>query len=365
MATTQVANGSDLNITRVQEKLISTIAERENLFANLIGTSMDSPFQRITDLQKHSGDTVKYHLGAKLSADGVDGDSTLEGNEESLTFYHDSLLIDQKRHAVRIDGQMTEQRSAIDLRSRAKDALGGWARDFMTEVLTYYISGARGARYAAGANVLDTTFTGFAGNSLVAPDTGHWLVNTSNGASSGTMANMTTAFLDKAVKKIKLLVNNSAAMRPMTSKGRKLFAAFLTPEQIYDLRNDSNWEAAQQNANVRGEENPLFSGAAGYWNGLAIFENPCGVLINSGETGPDGTAYSAAIARGVIVGAQACGIAFGKSGALEGNWKYIEKDTFDYYNSVGFAIASIMGVKKLRFNSMDYGVFTLDTGYTA
>lgn len=364
MATTQVATGSDLNILRVQEKLISTIAERDNLFAPLIGTSMESAIQKITDLQKNSGDTVKYHLGAKLSGAGITGDSTLEGNEESLTFYHDSLIVDQLRHAVRIDGQMTEQRSAINLRTRAKDALGGWGRDYMTEILTYTLSGARGSRYAAGANVIDTTFTGFAGNTLVAPDTGHWMVNSSTDASNGTLAKTTTAFLDKVVRKIKLLGNVSAAMQPINTKGQKLFAAYLTPEQIYDLRQDSLWQSAQQNANVRAESNPLFSGALGYWNGLAIFENTCGVLINSGENGPDGNAYSANVARGIIVGAQAAGIAFGKSGAMEGNWKYVEKE-FDYQNQVGFAIASIFGVKKLRFNSRDYGVFTFDTAYTA
>jgi hypothetical protein len=40
----------------------------------------------------------------QLSGAGIQGDSTLEGNEEALTLYRDTVLIDQLRHAVRSGG---------------------------------------------------------------------------------------------------------------------------------------------------------------------------------------------------------------------------------------------------------------------
>lgn len=358
MANTQVANGSSLNPIIVQEKLISVMAERDNLFAPLIGTGMDSVVQKITDLQKNSGDTVKFHLGAKLTGSGVTGDSTLEGSEEAMVHYADSLLIDQIRNAVRLDGVMTEQRSAINLRKEAGPRLGIWAREWLTELITVYASGARGVRTGL---ILPTSFTGFAGNSLQAPDSGHLLIagaGTKLGLTSSDV--MTTTILDKAVRKIKLLINTGAAMRPVSVKGKKYFIALLTPEQIYDLRQDSKWQSAQQQANIRGEENPLFSGAEGVWNGLVIYENAAGVLFND-----YGAGANVGAARAVILGAQSLGIAYGKSGAAsDGNFKYIEKTDFDYYNQTGFAVSSVVGVKKLQFNSKDYGTFTVDTAYT-
>jgi N4-gp56 family major capsid protein len=358
MANTSVANGSSLNPIHVQEKVIGHYAERQNLFADLIGTGPDSIIQKITELEKGKGDTVKVHIFGKLATYGVTGDSTLEGNEEALAPYNDSIKIDQLRHAVKLDGKMTEQRSAVNLRLEAGVQLGTYARDLMTEFLTFHLSGARGVRTG---HICSTGWTGFA-NSLVTPDSAHQLI-----AGAGTKAGltssdkMTTALLDKSVAKIKLLMNAGVPMRPATVKGRKYFVCYVTPEQMYDLRQDTNWINAQKDANVRSEDNPIFSGAEGMWNGLVIKVNDAGVLFND-----YGAGSNVGAARAVILGAQAAAVAFGNSGSDAGNtFKYIEKVDFDYFNQNGFAIASIFGVKKLAFNSKDNGVFTVDTAYTS
>lgn len=89
MATTQVANSDSLNVLRVQEKLIAYMAERDNPYSGMIGESIESAIQRITDLEKQRGDTVKVHLGTKLSDQGVTDDDTLEGNEEAMNYHND------------------------------------------------------------------------------------------------------------------------------------------------------------------------------------------------------------------------------------------------------------------------------------
>lgn len=363
MSTTLVnsATLSDLIPIRVQEKLISVMAEREGIYSTLMGSGESSIIQIVNDLKKAKGDQVKVHLGVKLSGEGVDSDNTLEGSEEAMNFYSDALYIDQKRHGIRLDGVMTEQRSAINLREQAGPRLGTWAREWLTEVLTCYLYGSRGVRTGM---ILPTTFTGFAGNSIQAPDTSHQLIAGTAGTKIGMAATdrMTTALLTKAVRNIKLLINSGAAMRPAKVNGKSYFIALLTPEQIYDLRQDSNWVNAQQYANVRGNENPLFQDAEGTWNGLIIKENDHGVLFND-----YGAGSNVAAARAVILGAQAATIAFGNSGgtdAADGRWKYKEKG-FDYDNQTGFAISTVLGCKKLRFNSRDYGVYSIDTGYTA
>lgn len=359
MANTQVATGSSLNPIHVQEMVIGHYAERQNLFSDLMGTGPDAIIQKVTDLEKAKGDTVKLHIFGKLATYGKEGDAALETNEEALAPYSDTIKIDQYRHAVKLDGKMTEQRSAVNLRTEAGVQLGTYARDLFTEMLTCNLSGARGVRTGL---ILPTSWTGFAGNALITPDSAHQLI-----AGAGTKAGLTTAdkmstaLLDKAKVKIQLLMNAGVPMRPATVKGKKYFVVILTPEQMYDLRQDTNWINAQKDANVRSEDNPIFSGAEGVWNGFIIRVNDAGVLFNDYGAGANVNA-----ARAVILGAQAAGVAFGNSGSKSGNnFKYIEKVDFDYFNQNGFAIASIFGIKKLQFNSKDNGVFTLDTAYTA
>ena len=50
------------------------------------------------------------------TGDGVQGDGVLEGNEESLTTYSDSVFVNQLRHA-HTGGYMSEQRVLFNMRS--------------------------------------------------------------------------------------------------------------------------------------------------------------------------------------------------------------------------------------------------------
>lgn len=357
MATTTVAQGASLDPTWVQEKVISQYAERENFWSKYMGEGPGSVIQVVNELKSNPGDTIKVHVFAKLGNEGVDSDSTLEGNEAALTPYADTLYLDQKRNAVRIGGRLTEQRSAINLRKQAGHALGTWAKDWVTELLTVYLSGRRGTRTLT---VLPTGFTAFGSNSLRTPDSTHVLWAGSAATEAGLTANdkMTSALLDKAITKIRLLINSGVPMRPIDNQGR--FLCVLTPEQEYDLWQDADFVAAQLNAAQRGSDNPLFTGAIGTWKNLILVVNPAGVLFT--------TSGSVAAAQCLILGAQAGAWVKGKEmGSTDGgggSWRYTEKE-FDFDNQIGFAIATMMGVQKLRFNSLDQGVFSVVTGYTS
>lgn len=359
MAQTTVANNSGLNPTWVIEQVIMQYAERENILAPYVGEGPDSIIQKITQLQKKSGDTVKVTLFSKLSSLGVDADSVLEGNEDSLTPYQDTLLISQKRNAVRLAGRLTEQRSAVNLRKQSTFALGVWARDFMSELLSIYLNGVRGTRTMT---VLPTGFTGFGGNALNAPDATHLLY-----AGAGTEAGLTAAdkmgtqALDKMWAKAKLLINSGVPIKFPKVNGVDRPVVLISPEQFYDLQQDPDWVSAQANAANRGTDNVLFTGMAGLWKGMIIRENPCQPLITNGSGGAN-------YAQAVMLGCQAGAIAFGgEEGATDGGggrWRSIQKE-FDFDNQVAFAIASILGAKKLQFQSQDNATFSLRTAYTS
>jgi N4-gp56 family major capsid protein len=364
-------NNSSLNPIIVQERVISQYAERENFFSRYMGESPSSVIQVVNDLANRPGDSVRVHVFSKLGSPGVDGDATLEGQESALSYNADLLLLGQKRQAVRLAGRLTEQRSAIDLRKQAGHALGVWAKDWVTELLTVYLAGFRGSRTLT---VLPPSFGGFAGNALRAPDPAHRLIAGAGTAPALTTADkMTCALLDKAITKVQLLINTGVPMRAIDAQGR--FLCIITPEQAYDLWQDADFVAAQQYAQVRGDNNPLFTGMMGMWKNLIIVVNPAGVLLPQGaDLNPAGSPLGTALltnspaAQAQILGAQSGAWVKGKEEGASmggaGSWRYTEKE-FDFDNQIGFAVATLMGFQKLQFANQDHGAFSVFTAYTS
>ena len=62
----------------------------------MMGTETNNIIQLKDQLKKTKGDTITLPLTAKMSGDGVSGDNELEGNEEKINAYSESILIDEK-----------------------------------------------------------------------------------------------------------------------------------------------------------------------------------------------------------------------------------------------------------------------------
>lgn len=372
MSNTQVLNNdaAGRNVTKAQETRIVTEMIRGDLYDGLMGKGSMSAFRVVNDLTKQRGDTIRLYFGGKLLDDGVDGDDTLEGNEEAIRDFYQEIRIGQKRKAVRLAGKLTEQRSQVPLRVRSGELLSGFTKDIMNEYKTWSLYGARGVRAGNGL-ITPITFTGFAGNTLLAPDNTHWYI--ADTATSSTpaataltaTATMKTSVLEAVRKKIALLSITGQGFEPMTYDGTTVRGVvYLTPEQMSDLRQDSGWKDDFRLGYDPGKSNPIFKGNSFLYADFLIKENPLGVLFNN--YGASGTL---AAARAVVVAPNALGIAWGYNfgdgaGGVWGNWAYKEKE-FDYANQAGFATCAQFGVQKLRWNGMDNGVFTFDTAYSA
>lgn len=87
------------------------------------------------------------------------------------------------------------------------------------------------------------------------------------------------------------------------------------------------------------------------YNGVVLHE---AVRLPTAATG----ANAANCRRAVFCGAQAVAMAWG-SGYSE-QPKYIE-DLFDYDRQFGVSVQSIIGAKKLQFNSKDFGTIVMST----
>src|SRR5258708_19462695 len=94
-------------------KLWSKRLNVEVLKNTWIGRFMGPPTSNIIQIKdetsKSAGDKITYGLRMQLTGAGVVGDGTLEGMEESLTTFNDSVFINQLRHAASPAGNMTHQ----------------------------------------------------------------------------------------------------------------------------------------------------------------------------------------------------------------------------------------------------------------
>jgi N4-gp56 family major capsid protein len=142
--------------------------------------------------------------------------------------------------------------------------------------------------------------------------------------------------------------------------GKDKFVMFLHPYQVYDLRtttSDGQWLDIQKAAMMggKGSDSPIYSGALGEYNGTILHESarmPAGVNSTT-------AAAVASTRRAVFCGAQAAVMAYGQDGAAD-NMTWVE-ELFDYENQLGVAAGMISGLKKTRFNSLDFGTICVPT----
>ena len=311
---------------------------RKQLFADVrdelymtrfMGTSPRSMVQELTDLKKQKGSNISFGLGMKLSGDGITGDSELEGQEEQMTDYDEDLVIDQLRHAVRLTGRMDEKKSAYNMRMSAKERLTDWWAERIDEEIIDKLCGDTSSTFSNTPTAAAATRQVRAGGAAAI-------------ANITTAMKMDTKVLDAAKQTAKLA---DPKIRPLRVGGKEMYVAILHPYDATNLRQDPVWNQAQREANVRGEKNPIFSGALGIYNGIVIHEHEYIYRTNDGSA-------SAYVARNVLCGQQAA--VFGWGAPV----KWVEK-SFDYGNKWGISVGAIFGVIKPIFNSLDYGVITM------
>lgn len=300
-----------------------------------IGNSEQSMIQELEDLSKGPGTNLSFGLGMKLSGAGVNGDSTLEGSEEAMTDYDEDVAINQKRFGVLLTGEFDEKRNMYDMRMSAKNRLADRWAEFIDQDLLDKICGNTTATFGNTPTAAASSRSVYAGG-----QTSIGNITTSN--------KMDTKVLD-AAKQTAILA--SPKVRPLRISGKEYYVAILHPYDALNLRQDPVWSQAQRDANVRGEDNPIFSGALGVWNGIVVHEHEYVYRTNDGSA-------SAYVSRNVLCGQQAGVIAWGKP------VDWVEK-TFDYGNQWGVKVGAIYGCIKPIFNAVDYGVVTMHAASAA
>ena len=288
------------------------IAQAENKtfwkkFEGPEGSSM--PIIRKDDLTKAPGDTIKMDMVLALTGAGVTGDTNaLSGNEEALKFRQLSVQVSDLAHAVRWT-EKTEALINYDTRSTALNQLQKWLAGKLDDRIWSELTG--------GGTTLPTLNQWFAGTATS--------VNTL--ADSDTAGRLKLSDISDA----KAYAQSTLKIEPMqTDNGEEYYGLVLHPFTALSLKKDTNYQQAQRDANVRGDNNPLFTGAIGVWDGV--------ILYSSNRVPAASNATPVQYGKNVFFGAQAMGRAF----AQYPDWR---EELFDYGRSAGVATTTILGEK--------------------
>lgn len=355
MASTEILTG-DAQAVKRWSKRLEIEAIGSTYIKRFMGKTPNAILYVHPDLSKAAGDEVKYDLVPQIYGFGVQGDAQLEGNEKSLSFYQDSVKIDQTREGMTW-AMMTQQRTLHDLMDVSIDVLGKfWGRllDQMFFAHACGTAGTAGAGTAVDGPALAAAITagvgGVGANPLVAPDSAHSIT---------TGAVFTVDNFRKLKEKAMLA---EPIVQPTMVNGSPKYVVCLRPEQITSLKNEtgaSKWREVTAAADVRGSQNRIYTGAVGEYDGCVIHES----IYLPRDTGGTQVNY------GVLLGAQAVGMAFGQSyRSLGAKTRGESGDTFtffdqinDYGNQTGIAAGAIFGMTKNVFNSKDYGTVRISS----
>lgn len=288
-----------------------------------VGVGNDNIIIEYPDLEKEQGDVIYLGQIRELSGAGVANDAQMEDNEEAPNTYDESITLTQIRNAVRTAGRETEMRPSDNgIREHAKELLRRWmAAKIDQDIFTALGSSCTKIIYGG-----DATATG----DIEAGDY------------------MTLSLISKAVTYAK---KATPKIIGPNVKGKAMSGVIvMSPDQAYDIsERDASWAQAQREAQKRGDDNPIFSGANGIHKGCAIHDHTRIALATTWGSGANQPG-----AQALFLGIGAGAIAYSKK-------KIWEEKTFDYQNKVGFCVGSIVGVTKLVYNSADNAVVGVST----
>jgi len=273
------------------------------------------------DLTNVKGDSVVFGLMMNLTGSGVEGNrQKLSGAEDTLNIYDFTVQTQLVRNAVsRFEAD--DQKSQYDMLKEIKVVLKQWLSDWLDNKLISKLS--------------------------YNPSNGEVLYASAAGTQSSITANdkLTTTIISRAKRKAMM---HAPKVQPIKVDGMDKYIMLVHPWAARDLKDDPKWLAAQQNANVRGSKNPIFTGALGEYDGVILYEYERVVCDNTG-------ASSANVCHNLLLGRQAACFAVARPA------KHIEQ-TDDYGNIAGNGIAFYGAVEKTKFNGADYGIINVMTG---
>lgn len=363
MAQTTVATKSALAVQRYSSMLAVDIARDAYWNSKFMssGKTPTMPIWRLTDLEKMRGVSVDFHLSMQLKGKPVQGNQKADGTAEALDNYTDLVYVDKLRKVVSAGSKNDQSKTMLELREIGRARQSEYMIRLFDETITMYLAGSRGSN---DDFIEDTTFTGYAGNSFVAPDAKHQMF----GGEATSQANMTAddkfglKLIDQAIAKAKRQGGGTAGIPKLQAPkvgGKKRFLCVIDPIQEFDLRREQGelgWAQLTKYLAMgsgQGESN-FVKDALGIYRDVVIQVHEATIRFNN-----YGANANLNAARALFCGIQAAVLAMGQPG--QANTFTWEEEWKDFNEVLEICTGTRWGVKKTTFNGYDFGVFAMDT----
>lgn len=316
MATFRAADGSSQTPTLWAADLYAQAESQVwwTMWTGPEGSSM--PIITKDDLTKEPGDTIKMDIVLALTGAGTTGDvMTLEGNEEKMIFRQMPVPVTKAGHAVRWTW-LSEVLITHNMRESGRNQLAKWLAGKIDNVIFNELSGN--------------------GSSTI-PTTGKWFAGTATSRNTVADGNTTGRMTLATITELKAYAQTEIKMEPIRLEGgEEVFGLVMHPYTVMQLKEfDTSWAQAQRDARERGANNPVFTGAAGMWDGVILYSSQR--VPRSLNTGP------IQVSDNVFFGAQAA------SHAWAAYPRWVEEE-FSYGEEAGIATYWVDGT---RINAFD------------
>ncbi len=419
MAETNVASGSSIAVKHYSAALFANTLKGTSAMENLVGpvepsaameniagqTQPGMPIVRIDNLMKNAGDIVSLDLVDTVSGEPLMGDVNREGKGDTLTFSSMEIKIDLASKVIDAGGSMSQQRTKHNLREIALAQLSGYFPRLDTQESLVHLAGARGSQIGSDWTVPLQSAPNFGAimvNPVKAPTYNrHFVVNGANlvqgGQQLGSIVSTDALKLvhldnlrkrlddmDQPLQSVKLAGDRAA----QTSR---MWIFLATPNQYSVLLTEGSLRAFQQNAVNRSAyfdtRHPLLAGEVGMWNGILVIKNERAIRFLPGERTRIVTAGNAATAtetdqpinssltpgfaveRGLLLGAQALGMAYGKTriSGMQFGWR---EHWYNFESNLEVMGERVAGKAKVRLSindgtgtkvPTDFGVIAVDS----
>lgn len=419
MAETNVATGSSLAVKHYSAALFANTLKGSTAIDSLVGpvepsaamqkmagqTNPGMPVVRIDNLMKSAGDVVSLDLVDTVGGEPLMGDVNREGRGSALSFSSMEIKIDLSSKVIDAGGSMSQQRTKHQLREIALAQLSGYFPRLDAQETLVHLAGARGSQMGSDWTIPTQAASSFASimvNPVKAPTYNrHFVVNGANltpgGQQLGSIVSTDALRLshldllrkrlddmDQPLQSVKLAGDRAA----QTSK---MWVFLATPNQYSILLTEGSLRAFQQNAINRAayfdSRHPLFAGEVGMWNGILVIKNERAIRFTPSESTKIVTAANAATAaetdqavnsaltagyaveRGLLLGAQALGVAYGKTNVsgMQFGWK---EHWYNFESNLEVMGEKVCGKAKTRFSiddgtgskvPTDFGVIAVDS----
>jgi N4-gp56 family major capsid protein len=301
-----------------------------------MGTGTSSLIQVREDLTKKKGDQIVFQLINRLTNSAVTDNAVLAGNEEDMTQRSFGVTVHQYRNAVVVP-DYEQQASVLDLLSVAKDALMDWSLGLLRDQIIAALYSINGVAYASASEAeKDAWEVDNSDRVLFGAAVGNYSGDHSADlAKVDTSADKLTYTVGSLAKRMAKVANPRIRPIRSTQDGQEWYIMFCNSMCFRDLK--ASLATINQNAEVRGSQNPLFTDGDLVYDGVIYKEVP--EIGNLGTVG----ASSALVAGNFLCGAQALGLAFAR------RWQSVTKKEDDYGDKPGVGIRGTHGVAKLIF----------------